>query len=138
MICPNCKSADTQGGFNNRFCINCGQHFNEEGPVDTGADQSTRDALLQRLEPRKPVVTGNYADLQRAGADAASGGKTGLGDGVALPGNLAPEHVQTPAEADKAQGLTTVETVRVDGGSDLPTVQSAPEPTETSSSKKSK
>lgn len=138
MICPNCNSADTQAGFNNRFCINCGQHFNDEGPVDTGADQSTRDALTQRLAPRKAVVTGNYADLQRAGAEAASAGNAGLGDGVALPGNLDHKHVQTPAEADKAQGLTTVETVRVDGGSDLPTVQSGPEPTETSSHKKSK
>ena len=86
-------------------------NLNEGMPDHTGLDAAGRAAALARLEPRKPVVGGSLADLQRMGADAIADGE-GEGSGAfQLNPNQNPD-VDHPADDDAKAGLVTVETDR--------------------------
>lgn len=71
--CPTCGSADTQASLADlNDCVSCGATFNSSGEaVGGGPDADTRAAILARLEPKVPSIVGNYADLQRLGAENA-------------------------------------------------------------------
>jgi hypothetical protein len=129
--CPTCRSSNISENVNYRTCLNCGGLFNQEGPMESGPDQNTKDTITRRLENRATVVSGNLADLQRAGAAAASGGKANLGAGVALPPGYEAEGVTTPAEDDAAKAEITVESTRAGLVDDLLAAQAkANEPRE--------
>lgn len=69
--CPVCGGADTAAALDNSHCLTCGAIFNAGKKVEPGLGQSTRDALEARLAPRQHNVIGNYADVQRLGAQKA-------------------------------------------------------------------
>lgn len=84
-------------------------NLNEGIPEHRGLDAAGRAAALRRLEPRKPVVGGSLADLQRMGADAVADGND---EGVfRLNPNQDPD-VDHPADDDAKAMLVTVETDR--------------------------
>ena len=84
-------------------------NMNEGLPEHRGLDAAGRAAALQRLEPRGAVQVGNFADVQRYGADT----EVSSDDSLALNPNQSEEDLITPAENDARQGLVTVETDRV-------------------------
>ena len=93
--CPRCRSTETQTLINSNQCLTCGGLFDFAGkPAESGFDQSTRDVLQSKLEPRRVVVVGNFADLQRGAV-------------VQPPGTEFRETV-TPAEDDARKGEITV------------------------------
>ena len=91
-------------------------NLNEGIPEHRGLDAAGRAAALSRLEPRKPVVGGSLADLQRMGADAVADGDD---EGpFQLNPNQDPD-VDHPADADAKAGLITVETDRAGISEDI-------------------
>lgn len=87
-----------------------------DGTAQRGPDPYTRYLLEQKLAPRVDPVVGNFADLQRAGADAAQGLTTTSSissiappPGVDLKSNESP----SPAQVEAARGEWTRETERV-------------------------
>lgn len=74
MKCPNCGGADVSTGLRDNYqCVKCGALFDSTGAtVANGPDESTRQAILDRLAPRTGGgIVGNLADLQRMGAERA-------------------------------------------------------------------
>src|SRR6476646_8898905 len=94
-----------------------GQGFPQDNPDGTpglvGKDEYTKWEATQRInKPHSVVLAGNYADLQRMGAEAAVG--------KAAPGIVAhptidtkSDNVITPAQQEAARGEYTLETQRV-------------------------
>lgn len=70
MKCPNCGQADTAALVaDQNQCYLCGALFNAQGElVERGPDKTTREVMEARLRPRTDHPVGNYADLQRLGA----------------------------------------------------------------------
>lgn len=93
---------------------------NRDGtPGLVGPDDHTRSLIRARADKvaGQNVAVGNYADLQRMGADAVAGTTstpTALAKSIdAAPGvNLKDKSIISPAEADAAKGEWTRETER--------------------------
>lgn len=85
-------------------------------PALIGPDEYTKKTRIDRINQNNTtVLSGNYADLQRAGADAAVDGKAGTStDAYAAPPGIDPkdEKVVTPAQHEAAKGEWTRETER--------------------------
>lgn len=93
------------------------QENRDGSPALIGPDAYTRQLLRQRADRdyTTQVVTGNYADLQRAGADAAQGlGSTSSAKAIASPPGLdiKDSSVISPAQQEAARGEWTRETER--------------------------
>lgn len=97
-------------------------------PGLVGKDDYTREEAIHRLT-RTPqtVLAGNFADLQRLGADAAAG-TVNVQSAVAAPPGVDPsaKNVVTPAQAEAARGEFTRETERK-GLIDAPVAPTPPE-----------
>lgn len=95
-----------------------GQGFppdNRDGtPSLIGKDDYTKWEATQRMNASgQTVLTGNYADLQRLGAEAANGSINVQNVVAGPPGvNLKSDNVVTPAQHDAARGEVTRETIR--------------------------
>lgn len=96
-----------------------GQGFpaeNRDGsPALVGPDDYTKQTRINRiLQNNTTVLTGNYADLQRAGAEAATGDTSAAVAAVDTgPGvDLKDDKVITPAQHDADKGEFTRETLR--------------------------
>lgn len=96
-----------------------GQGFPPDNPDGTpglvGKDEYTKWEATQRMNASgQTVLTGNYADLQRLGADIATG-TVNVQSAVAAPPGINPKSstVVTPAQNDAAKGEFTRETLRV-------------------------
>lgn len=86
--CANCGSSNTQAGFGDFQCLDCGQRTDYEGnAAQGGLDQAGRDRLQAQLDGPEPGngIVGNLADLQRAGAAIVKGEGSTLADGVNPP-----------------------------------------------------
>lgn len=81
-----------------------------------GLDEAGRAAAIARLAPRNAPVTGNYADLQRMGADALTDEG---GDEFQLNPAQDPEAIAHPATHDASVGTITVEVERVGKADDI-------------------
>lgn len=81
-----------------------------------GLDEAGRAAALARLAPRNAPVTGNYADLQRMGADALTDEG---GDEFQLAQGQNPDAITHPATHDASTGSITVEVERVGKADDI-------------------
>ena len=100
------------------FTAGGGQGFPADNPDGTpgliGKDDYTRQEAIAKLT-RKPqtVLAGNFADLQRLGADAAKG-TINVQSAVATPPGIdaKDKNVVTPAESEAARGEFTRETSR--------------------------
>jgi DNA-directed RNA polymerase subunit RPC12/RpoP len=113
--CANCGSANVQQHAWTYQCLDCGKLSDFEGNVvENGAGASTRDAIERRLQPRRSVVVGNFADLQRMGAELAATEKGALASTVvtAEPVDVKSNAVVTPHEDDAMKADITRETVR--------------------------
>lgn len=95
-----------------------GQGFppdNADGtPGLIGKDDYTRELAIQRASRRpQTILTGNFADLQRLGADAANG-TVNVQSAIVAPDGSDPKdkNVVTPAQSDLAAGEFTRETAR--------------------------
>ncbi len=95
-----------------------GQGFPPDNPDGTpgliGKDDYTRELAIKNASRRaETVLTGNYADLQRLGADAAVGTVNVQSAIVAPPGSdPKSKNVVTPAQQESARGEFTRETLR--------------------------
>lgn len=105
--CANCGSRNTLALVNNVNCLDCGALTDWEGNrVASGIDATGRAVIEQRLAPREPGegVTGNLADLQRAGSPT---GPDTVGEAAAesVPGQQAEAEIEAgttdPTEAPK-------------------------------------
>lgn len=79
-----------------------------------GKDDFTREYEIGRLtRGRQEVLSGNFADLQRLGAQAATG-TINVQAAVALPEGIdaKDKNVLTPAQHDAAKGEWTIESER--------------------------
>lgn len=89
---------------------------NRDGsPALVGPDEYTRQLLRQRADRdyTAEVLTGNYADLQRLGADAAQGIGTAPKAVASPPGlDIKDSSVISPAQQEAARGEWTRETER--------------------------
>lgn len=111
-----------------------GQGFPPDNPDGTpglvGKDDYTREEAIHRLT-RTPttVLAGNFADLQRLGADAANG-TVNIQAAVATPPGIdaKAKNVVTPAQSEAARGEFTRETERT-GLIDAPVAPTPPENT---------
>lgn len=86
-----------------------------DGTAQRGPDAYTRYLLEQKLAPRVDPVVGNFADLQRAGADKAQGITTtsSISSIAAPPGvDLKSDESPSPAQVEAARGEWTRETER--------------------------
>lgn len=113
--CAACNSTNVQQHAWTYQCLDCGKLSDHEGNVvEVGASASTREAIEARLAPRRTVVVGNLADLQRMGAELAQTDKGELAGAVvtAESVNAQSSNVVTPHEDDAAKGEITRETVR--------------------------
>lgn len=97
-----------------------GQGFpadNRDGtPSLIGKDEYTRWEATQRINRgHVDVLSGNYADLQRIGAEIATGSTSTSNSAVAAPPgvDVKSDTVVTPAQAEAARGEWTRETERV-------------------------
>ena len=113
-----------------------GQGFPPDNPDGTpglvGPDEYTKTTRINRiLQNNTTVLTGNYADLQRAGAEAATGQtNAGLAAIDTGPGvDPKDDKIVTPAQHDASKGEFTRETLRT-GLLEEPV---APEPKENNS-----
>lgn len=107
MKCANCGSTDLGHGLNTARCRSCGLLNDYDGNiVANGPGQDVQDVIARHNEPGVPTVVGNQADLQRAGADVATG------EGSFETGVVVPDGAIHPADEDAAQGLITEETLR--------------------------
>lgn len=105
--CANCGSRDTVDRLDNVQCQNCGTLTGYDGEAkEFGASQEVRDVIDRHNQPGVPTVVGNLADLQRAGADVATGEGT-FESAVEVPAGAI-----HPADEDAAQGGITKETIR--------------------------
>lgn len=75
-----------------------------------GLDEVGRQAALRRLAPRQAPVVGNFADLQRMGADALTDEQ---GDEFQLAPGQDADAITHPATHDAESGLITREVERV-------------------------
>ncbi len=117
--CPRCRSTETQTLIHNNQCLTCGGLFNFDGSeAEPGFSESTRAAVEASLRPRATVVVGNYADLQRMGAQAATDDKR---EDFKLAPQAAPTEIITPAEQDARQGIATVNATPDKVGDELTT-----------------
>ena len=95
-----------------------GQGFpadNADGtPGLIGKDDYTRELAIKNASRRnETVLAGNFADLQRLGADAAAGTINVQKAVVAPPGvDASAKNVVTPAQAEASRGEFTRETER--------------------------
>lgn len=96
-----------------------GQGFppdNRDGtPALVGKDDYTKWEANQRANASgQTVLVGNFADLQRLGAEAATGGSINVQAAVAAPPgvNVKDSDVVTPAQHDAVRGEVTRETIR--------------------------
>lgn len=112
-----------------------GQGFPADNPDGTpgliGKDDYTRELAIKNASRRnETVLAGNFADLQRLGADAASG-TVNVQTAVATPPGIDPKakNVVSPAESEASRGEFTRETERK-GLIDAPVT---PEPAENTS-----
>lgn len=83
-------------------------------PALVGPDEYTRQVRRNRIDQNNTtVLSGNYADLQRAGADAAVNA-SGSDKAYAAPPGTDPkdDKVKTPAQAEADRGEFTRETAR--------------------------
>lgn len=92
---------------------------NRDGtPALVGPDEYTRQLLRQRADRdyTTQVVAGNFADLQRMGADKVQGSSSSnaVGDAIASPPGLdiKDSSVISPAQQEAARGEWTRETER--------------------------
>lgn len=109
-----------------------GQGFPADNPDGTpgliGPDEYTKQSRIARiLGNNTTVLSGNIADMQRAGADVAIGKPA---PGVAAPPGIdvKSDKVVTPAQAEAARGEYTRETERT-GLLDAPAIPDPPENT---------
>lgn len=109
-----------------------GQGFPADNPDGTpglvGKDDYTRELAIKNATRRpETVLAGNFADLQRLGADAASG-TVNVQSAVAIPPGVdaKAKNVVTPAEAEASRGEFTRETERK-GLIDAPVPATPPE-----------
>lgn len=109
-----------------------GQGFPADNPDGTpgliGKDDYTRELAIKNATRRpETVLAGNFADLQRLGADAASG-TVNVQSAVAIPPGVdaKAKNVVTPAEAEASRGEFTRETERK-GLIDVPVPATPPE-----------
>lgn len=109
-----------------------GQGFPADNPDGTpglvGKDDYTRELAIKNATRRpETVLAGNFADLQRLGADAASG-TVNVQSAVATPPGVdaKAKNVVTPAEAEASRGEFTRETERK-GLIDAPVPATPPE-----------
>ncbi len=111
-----------------------GQGFPADNPDGTpgliGKDDYTRElAVLNATRRPATVLSGNYADLQRLGADTAAGTINVQSAVVAPPGiDAKAKNVVTPAQAEASRGEFTRETERTG-------LITAPEPVEPAENK---
>jgi hypothetical protein len=113
--CANCNSTNVQQHAWTYQCLDCGRLSDHSGNiVENGMGDSTRAAIQQRLEPRRTVVVGNLADLQRMGADLAQTDKGPLASAVvtAESVDVSEDNIVTPAEDDALKQEINRETVR--------------------------
>jgi hypothetical protein len=113
--CANCNSSNVQQFAWTYQCLDCGMLSDHDGNVvEAGMGASTREALLKRLEPRRTVVVGNLADLQRMGAELAQTDKGPLASSVVTAErvDVTADNVVTPHEDDALKQEITRETVR--------------------------
>lgn len=95
-----------------------GQGFPPDNPDGTpgliGKDDYTRELAIKNASRRpETVLAGNFADLQRLGADAAAG-TVNVQSAIQAPPGIDPKakNVVTPAEAEASRGEFTRETER--------------------------
>lgn len=95
-----------------------GQGFPADNPDGTpgliGKDDYTRELAIKNANRRnETVLAGNFADLQRLGADAAAG-TINVQKAVVAPPGIDPsaKNVVTPAQAEATRGEFTRETER--------------------------
>lgn len=106
VICPRCKSPETQALISNNQCLSCRGLFGFNGELEEpGLSASTRAAIEASLAPRVTVYAGNLADLMRAGSEVAVHGSGSLADGVRVATGGAPHEAITIAEDDARQGI---------------------------------
>jgi hypothetical protein len=99
--CPNCGSLETQTLLDRDQCLICGQHFDANGKLAAGMDQSTREDFLRRVAPRQTNVVGNLADLQRGGALVVTGQSDKIADGVEPPPGTSTAGLKAEAKANE-------------------------------------
>lgn len=109
-----------------------GQGFPPDNPDGTpgliGKDDYTRELAIKNASRRpETVLAGNFADLQRLGADAANG-TINIQAAVATPPGIdaKSKSVVTPAQAEASRGEFTRETERT-GLIDAPVPADPPE-----------
>lgn len=109
-----------------------GQGFPKDNPDGTpgliGKDDYTRQLAIKNASRKsETVLVGNFADLQRLGADAAAGTVNVQSAIQAPPGvDAKAKNVITPAQADASRGEYTRETART-GLIDEPVPTAPPE-----------
>lgn len=111
-----------------------GQGFPPDNPDGTpgliGKDDYTRELAIKNASRRnETVLAGNFADLQRLGADAANG-TVNVQSAVAVPPGVdaKAKTTVTPAQAEASRGEFTRETQRT-GLIDAPVPADPPENT---------
>ena len=114
-----------------------GQGFPADNPDGTpgliGKDDYTRELAIKNASRRnETVLAGNFADLQRLGADAAAG-TINVQSAVQAPPGVDPsaKNVVTPAQAEASRGEYTRETERTG----LVTAPVIPDPPENTSAR---
>lgn len=110
-----------------------GQGFpadNRDGtPGLIGKDDFTREYETKRINRgHTEVLAGNYADLQRIGAQLAASGTVNVKDAIGIPAGVdtKSDTVLTPGQHDASKGEITVESVR-EGINEIPPRPTPPE-----------
>lgn len=99
--CPSCGSLNTAAGLQNYSCTDCGALNDGQGnTVEPGIDATTRQALLNQLQPRQISPVGNLADLQRLGHEIVMPGTTNTEGAFVHPPGMTAEALQRTAKAE--------------------------------------
>jgi len=84
--CPVCGAAELQQGLADREqCLVCGAYYDVNGLRGPGPVDEIRENVENNIAEPQQNVVGNYADIQRAGAQVADQGSTSLEEAVEIP-----------------------------------------------------